>query len=54
MNNQILVVFEMTFFMIFSKMFFKNLYFKKFQYIEDRSPVVGFCEGTLKGFESCL
>ena len=38
----------MTFFMIFSEMFKKNLDVKKFQNFEDTNPVVGICEGTLR------
>ena len=41
---------DMTFFMIFSK----NLDFEKFQKVEDFNPVVGYCEGSLWGCESCL
>ena len=36
----------------FFKIFFKNLDFIKFQYVEDLSPVVGFCEFALRGCES--
>ena len=38
------------FFMIFSKIF-KNLDFKKFRKIEELNPVVGFCEGALRGLQ---
>ena len=45
-TSQISVVFEIW--------RFKNLDFKNFQKVEDVNAVVGYCEGTLKGCESCL
>ena len=54
LTSQIIVVLrEMMVFMIFFKKVFKNLDFEKFQN-EDLNLVVGYCEGTLRGCESCL
>ena len=35
--------------MIFSEIFKKNLNVKKFQKLENLTPLFGICEGTLKG-----
>ena len=40
---------EMTVFLIFSKKFQKNLNVKIFQNFEDLNPLIGICEGTLRG-----
>ena len=53
LTSQILVVFEIWWFIWFFQKNFKKLDFKKFQN-EDLSPVNGYCEGTLRGCESCL
>ena len=51
-TSQILVVFEICrFFMIFLKKNFKNLILKSFQNVEDLNPVIGICEGTLRGLQ---
>ena len=50
LTSQILVVFEICRFL----WFFQNLDFRKIQKNEDLNPVVGYCEGTLWGCESCL
>ena len=39
----------MTIFMIFYEIFEKNLDVKKFQNLEDINPVIGICEGALRG-----
>ena len=43
---------DMTFFRIFSKIFKKNLDVEKFKNLEDLNPVVGICEGTLRGLRN--
>ena len=35
--------------MTFSEIFKKNLDMKKFQNVEPLNPVIGICEGTLRG-----
>ena len=40
---------DTTFFMTFSEIFKKNLDIKKFQNVEPLNPVIGICEGTLRG-----
>ena len=49
MTAQILVVFEITFFYDFIQSFQKNLNVIKFQNFEELNPVIGICEGTLRG-----
>ena len=50
MTAQILVIFEIRrVFFSFSLKFKRNLDVKKFRNIEDLNPVIGICEGTLRG-----
>ena len=54
MAAQIRAVFEIWRFLWFFQKIFKNLNFKIFRNVEDLNPVVGYCEGALKGCKACL